>query len=199
MALLRALGADVGALDGEILPPLPIWRVLQHSIWAERYSECAAVMKRIDPVIAEGIEHAGALSARNLQAALHGRTRLFRCIQNWFETFDLIATPTLTRPPLAADHPGSGPITVGGEAAGDIREAWAPFLGLFTMTGHPAISLNCGWTRTRLPIELQLVGRWRADEALLQVAGLLEQAMPDAAWRMPLLRAALSKPGTIRR
>jgi aspartyl-tRNA(Asn)/glutamyl-tRNA(Gln) amidotransferase subunit A len=58
-------------------------------------------------------------------------------------------------------------------------------LGLFTMTGHPAISLNCGWTGDGLPIGLQLVGRWHHDYSLLEVARLLQDRMSSAAWRMP--------------
>jgi aspartyl-tRNA(Asn)/glutamyl-tRNA(Gln) amidotransferase subunit A len=182
---MHGLGAQVGPLDGDIEAPLPIWQVLQHCIWAERYADRPEIMKDIDPVIAAGIEHARALSARNLQAAFHARTRLFRRVQAWFDEVDVIATPTLARPPLRAEHPGSGDITIDGAPAGDIRRAWAPFLGLFTMTGHPAISLNCGWTAAGLPVGLQLVGRWGSDEALLRLARRLEDAMPDAAWRMP--------------
>ncbi len=188
MRRLQGLGADVSTLEGEIERPLPIWQILQHSIWAERYGDRPEIMKRIDPVIAAGIEHARTLSAQNLQAGFHGRTRLFRHVQSWFESLDFIATPTLTRPPLPAAHSGRGPIEVDGKPAGDIREAWAPSLGLFTMTGHPAVSLNCGWTEQGLPVGLQLVGRWHEDDKLLRLTGLLEQAMPEAAWRMPAPR-----------
>ncbi len=188
MRRLQRLGADVCTLEGEIERPLPIWQILQHSIWAERYGDRPEIMKRIDPVIATGIEHARMLSAQKLQAGFHGRTRLFRHVQRWFEALDFIATPTLTRPPLPAAHSGRGPIEVDGKTAGDIREAWAPLLGLFTMTGHPAVSLNCGWTEQGLPIGLQLVGRWHEDDKLLRLTSLLERAMPEAAWRMPAPR-----------
>lgn len=187
LSVFEDLGATVEVVAGEIEPPLPIWQVLQHVIWAERYAHRPPDLPQIDPVIATGIAHAETLSARNLQAALHGRTRLFRRIQSWFDRFDILATPTLTCPPLPAAHPGSGDIEIDGRPAGDIRAAWAPTLGLFTMSGHPALSLNCGWTDGGLPIGLQLVGRWHEDWSLLRAACLLQNSMPRAAWRMPPL------------
>ncbi len=186
---LEALGATVEVVAGEIERPLPIWQVLQHVNWSERYASRDPSLPPIDPVIANGIAHAETLSARDMQAALNGKTRLFRQVQSWFGRFDVVVTPTLTRGPLDAAHPGSGGIEVDGVAAGDIRAAWAPMLGLFTMTGHPAISLNCGWTEDGLPIGLQLVGRWHHDCQLLDVAHLLQNHMPHAAWRMPPISA----------
>ncbi len=188
----EALGAFVGPINGEIESPLEIWRTLQDAVWAERYADNPAVMKGVDPVISEGIRRAESLSARALQAAQHGRTRLFRCVQQWFAAWDIVATPALTRPPLPAEHPGSGPIEVAGRPAGDIREAWAPHLGLITMTGHPALSLNCGWTPDTLPIGLHLVGRWHEDNSLLRAARALENALPDAASTLIPVRAGHS-------
>jgi aspartyl-tRNA(Asn)/glutamyl-tRNA(Gln) amidotransferase subunit A len=54
----------------------------------------------------------------------------------------------------------------------------------FNMTGHPAISLTCGFDRDGLPIGLQLVGRFRADAELLRVAALFETAT-DLLGRWP--------------
>jgi Asp-tRNA(Asn)/Glu-tRNA(Gln) amidotransferase A subunit family amidase len=47
-------------------------------------------------------------------------------------------------------------------------------LGLFTMTGHPAISINAGWTDDGLPVGMQLVGRWYEDRSLLRLARRLQ-------------------------
>ncbi|MCO5093149.1 amidase [Bosea sp. (in: a-proteobacteria)] len=174
LGAVAALGAQLIPIDGAVEPPLPIWRVLQHSIWAERYADNAAVMAHIDRVIADGIADAGSLTARHLQGAMHGRTRLFRQVQGWFRDCDLILSPTLARGPLAAGHPGYGPIDIDGREAGDIREAWAPLLGLFTMTGHPALSINIGWTPAGLPIGLHLVGRWHEDARVLAAGAAIE-------------------------
>ncbi|MFA5490693.1 MAG: amidase [Candidimonas sp.] len=182
--VMEHLGAVVAPLRGEIEAPLPTWRVLQHAIWAQRYG-ASPPTAQTDPVIMAGIEHARALSASDLQAAMHGRTRLFRQAQAWFDEIDVVLSPTLTRDPIAADHPGHGTIETADGSHADIRSHWAPLLGLFTMTGHPSVSFNCGWTRSGLPIGAHLASRWHSDEALLGIVAAVEQAMPEAAWRMP--------------
>jgi len=52
------------------------------------------------------------------------------------------------------------------------------------MTGHPAISLPCGFGRDGLPIGIQLVGRFRADAELLRISALFE-AVCDLLGRWP--------------
>jgi aspartyl-tRNA(Asn)/glutamyl-tRNA(Gln) amidotransferase subunit A len=57
---------------------------------------------------------------------------------------------------------------------------------LFNMTGHPAVSVPCGFGQDGMPIGLHLVGRFRADADLLRVAALFEQAS-DLLGRRPAL------------
>jgi len=45
-----------------------------------------------------------------------------------------------------------------------------------SLTGHPAISVPCGFTETGLPVGIQIVGRYRQERALLQLAHAFEQA-----------------------
>lgn len=45
-----------------------------------------------------------------------------------------------------------------------------------TMTGHPAISVPCGFTEQGLPVGLQIVGRYRDEWGVLQLAHAFEQA-----------------------
>ena len=68
---------------------------------------------------------------------------------------------------------------IAGRDAGTIRGAWYPYTFPFNLTGQPALSLPCGWTRERLPIGLQLVGRWHDDAFLLDVGEKLEAAFAE--------------------
>ena len=45
-----------------------------------------------------------------------------------------------------------------------------------TLTGHPAISVPCGFTDQGLPVGLQIVGRHRDEWGVLQLAHAFEQA-----------------------
>ena len=91
----------------------------------------------------------------------------------------------LGRPALAVDHDPYEPITIGGENAGSIRGAWYPYLWPFNLSGHPAVSLPCGWSSDGLPIGLQIVGPWYADRRVLALAEHLERERPCAR-PMPL-------------
>jgi aspartyl-tRNA(Asn)/glutamyl-tRNA(Gln) amidotransferase subunit A len=55
----------------------------------------------------------------------------------------------------------------------------------FNMTGHPAVSLPCGFDRDGLPIGLQLVGQFCGDVELLRVSALFE-ASQDVLGRWPV-------------
>lgn len=45
-----------------------------------------------------------------------------------------------------------------------------------SLTGHPAISVPCGFSDAGLPVGIQIVGRYRQEHALLQLAHAFEQA-----------------------
>jgi aspartyl-tRNA(Asn)/glutamyl-tRNA(Gln) amidotransferase subunit A len=159
----------------------PAWRVLQQSNWAARYfAKLAEVESKIEPGFAEGIRAGGAYTGQQLLAATVKRTEFFRAVQGWFERCDIVATPTMSRPPMEVSHRVDQPITVNGKEAGDMRVAWIPYLNLFNLTGHPALSIPAGFTKAGLPVGLQLVGRWHADHELLEVARALERARPWA-------------------
>jgi aspartyl-tRNA(Asn)/glutamyl-tRNA(Gln) amidotransferase subunit A len=51
------------------------------------------------------------------------------------------------------------------------------FTGLFNVTGHPAMTINAGFTRNKLPVGLQLVGRRFDDKRLIETAAKLEKLL----------------------
>ena len=79
---------------------------------------------------------------------------------------------------MQADHAALEPITIGGQNAGDMRQSWVSYLNVFDLTGHPAISVPCGWTDEGLPVGLQIVGPWYQDAAVLRAAAAFERARP---------------------
>jgi len=61
--------------------------------------------------------------------------------------------------------------------------AFAPFAGLFNVTGQPAITVPAGLAADGLPATVQLVGAPLGEDTLLQVARELERARPWADLR----------------
>ena len=182
LGALAAQGAQVRTVGDHFENAEPAWRVLQHSNWAARFHDkLAEVEPKIEAAFAAGIRAGGGYRGQELLAATVKRTEFFRAVQGWFERCDLVATPTMSRPPLDVTHGVDQPIVINGRDAGDMRVAWIPYLNLFTLTGHPAISIPAGFTRSGLPVGLQLVGRWHAEEDLFSAARVLESARPWAA------------------
>ena len=58
----------------------------------------------------------------------------------------------------------------------EVLEAVRPE-SVITVTGLPALSVPCGFTRAGLPVGLQIVGGPRCDFEVLQVAHAFEQAI----------------------
>jgi len=94
----------------------------------------------------------------------------------FFEKYDLLLTPTIACAPfkVGLDTPGA----IAGRAVSFY--GWIPFTPAFNLTGQPAASVPCGFTKDGLPIGLQIVGRRFADTLVLRASAAFERARP---WR----------------
>jgi amidase len=104
-----------------------------------------------------------------------------RRVLEWWESFDLLLTPTLAEPPPRLGELAS---TREQPLAGGLRAASiVPFTPPFNTTGQPAISLPLFWPERGLPIGVQIVAAPDRDDLLLAVAAQLEEARPWAERR----------------
>ena len=183
-AALEELGAIVEPVDEAFENTEPHWLVITHSIWASRFramiAEHGAIM---DPTLLVQTAMGDAHSAVALQDAARARTALFRQVQGWFTRFDAVLMPTLSRAAVPIDQDALGQLEIGGRPVGSLRGAWYPYTHPFNMTGHPAVTLPSGFDADGLPLAVQLVGPWHADDRLLRLAAALEQARPWAQHR----------------
>jgi len=60
---------------------------------------------------------------------------------------------------------------------------WMKSCFYITVTTHPAISVPCGFSRSGLPVGLQMVGRFRDDVNLLRYALAYEQTIDMTQFR----------------
>jgi aspartyl-tRNA(Asn)/glutamyl-tRNA(Gln) amidotransferase subunit A len=182
---LASLGAELEEFSGEGYDVEPIWRAINHTVWRSRFSKLVAEHRdALSEAFVKQIALATNVSGVDYQEAMFARTALFRRVQSLLARGHLLAMPTITRTALPIDQDLFGTIEIDGQKFDSVRPHWFPWTMPFNMTGHPAISLPCGFGRDGLPIGLQLVGRFRADAELLRVSALFE-ASHDLLSRRP--------------
>lgn len=186
LAGLAGLGADITELTAPFENPERIWftvngayRMAQFGHHLERHRDimCPTFVRQMDRI--------SGCSAAELYDAVFQRTRLFRQVQSWFETCDIVAMPTLSRAAVPIDQDFFGPIDIDGEPVPNIRAAWYPYTMPFNLTGNPTVSLPAGFDTAGMPLAIQLVAPAGADAALLRVAAAFERARPWAGRRPP--------------
>jgi Asp-tRNA(Asn)/Glu-tRNA(Gln) amidotransferase A subunit family amidase len=78
----------------------------------------------------------------------------------------------------------SGPKEINGQPLPTYID-WAMLTYAFTVVGLPAISVPAGFTRSGLPVGLQIAGRWHDEAGVLRAAAAFEGAQPWADRRPP--------------
>jgi aspartyl-tRNA(Asn)/glutamyl-tRNA(Gln) amidotransferase subunit A len=193
LAALAEFGAVVEPVNDDFASTEPIWLILTQSFWNARFRRYVAEFgPRMSETLLRQMDNGAGHSAVALQEAMFERTRVFREIQGWFDRYDIVATPTLSRTALAIDHDFFTAIEIDGVTADTVRKAWYPYTLPFNLSGNPAVTLPCGFGADGLPIGLQLVGPHLGDARLLRAAALFETARPWAGERpqVPGLRGS---------
>ena len=174
---LEALGAELEEMPGDGFDVEPIWRAINHTVWRTRFEKLAAEHgDELSETFLRQLALARKVSGVDYQQAMFDRTTLFRRVQSLLQRADLLAMPTITRTALPIEQDLFGTIEIDGEVFDDVRPNWFPWTMPFNMTGHPAVSMPCGFGADGLPIGLQLVGQFRGDAELLRVSALFEAA-----------------------
>jgi aspartyl-tRNA(Asn)/glutamyl-tRNA(Gln) amidotransferase subunit A len=178
---LKDAGAELVELTAELPDMEPVWRVINHTTWRARFSDM--ILRdgnRMTPSLVRQVAMAEEWSGADYQRAMFQRADLFRMVQKWFDGADYLVTPTLSRTALPIDQDLFEPIVIDGVEAGELRRNWFPYTMPFNITGHPAITVNCGFGGDGLPIGLQIVGRFRDEGSILRAAAIYEAS---ESWR----------------
>ena len=107
------------------------------------------------------------------QLAVYGRR-----VASWWESRDLLITPTMAAPTPELATDGFVP---------DADKPTMEFTVPFNVTGQPAISLPLGRTEDGLPIGVHLVAAMGREDLLLSIASQLEEAAPWVTMPLPVL------------
>jgi amidase len=127
------------------------------------------------------VEQGLQLTTRDIARSELLRSALWQRVETFMKTRDLLVLPTVAVPPFPVEQPY--PTEINGTPL-DTYFHWFFLTYGITLTGLPAISVPCGFTRSGLPVGLQIVGRRRQEVAVLRAAAAFEAALPWAS-RIP--------------
>jgi len=112
------------------------------------------------------------ITASEYLTVQRARYRIREALRAAFETVDLLANPTTSRvaPLISLGPRGNGDQTY------RLGYTHSSLLRFPSLLGLPGCSIPCGANAEGLPIGMQLVGRWFADQRVLNVAFAYQQA-----------------------
>ena len=128
------------------------------------------------PPALHSLNHAATVSGAQLSSAIAHVDRLGRQMEDFFESYDLLLSPTMATPALEI---GTRPSVIGGKEV-DPQWGFLPFTYPINMTGQTASSVPCGFSSGGLPIGLHIVGPRRSEAKVLQASAAFERARPWA-------------------
>ena len=122
--------------------------------------------------------------ARNVKGSEYSRALLAIQVMRaqmarLMEKFDLLLTPTMA---VTAFLVGQRPREIGGRPV-DPFWGFLPFTFPINMTGQPAASIPCGFSKEGLPVGLHLIGRFKDEMTVIRASAAFEGARPWASKR----------------
>jgi amidase len=139
---------------------------------------------QIGPNVTWNIERGLELSVADLGRATLWQAALAERVSAFFDSYEVLACPVTQVVPF--DVTVDWVHDIDGQPQNTYLD-WMASAYLISVTGLPAISVPAGFTPDGLPVGLQLVGRRRADWALLGVAHAVEAATGHGRRVPPLL------------
>lgn len=132
----------------------------------------------LPPELIEWYEIVDKMTLHDLIRDQQMRTEVYDAIQDVFEDYDLLLTPTLACHPVKNENDGNtkGPVLINGEEVEPLI-GWC--LTYFTnFTGHPSASIPAGLSKENLPVGLQIIGKRNADVDVLAASAAYESVNP---------------------
>ncbi len=183
---LEALGCIVEEAEPDFAADADrAFDVLRALSLAERYGELLQTHRgELKDTAVWNIERGFALTAADVIDGDKARTRAYDAMRAFLDRYEFLVAPVNQVAPFPVDQPYVTEIN--GQAMSNYVE-WMRSCTRITSTSHPAASVPCGFTPEGLPVGLQIVGRYRAEWSVLQLAHAFEQVNPASRRQPPLM------------
>ena len=119
------------------------------------------------------VEQGMRLTSEQIARATALRSQLYQRMRAFLEKYDFLVCPVNQLPPYPVET--EWPREIAGVKMTNYLD-WMKSCYFITITSHPAISVPAGFTPEGLPVGIQIVGRYRDDFGVLQLAHAFEQA-----------------------
>jgi amidase len=113
------------------------------------------------------------LTGPQIGQAERQRTELYHRVRVFMQQYEFLICPVNQVPPFDIETRFIAEIN--GEKMGTYID-WMKSCYFITVTGHPAISVPCGFTAEGLPVGVQIVGRHQDELGVLQLAYAFQEA-----------------------
>jgi amidase len=170
-----AIGATVDAASPDPAGAREAFQIFRgHNMAATQAANYRDKKHLLKEEVIWNIEYGLSLKAEELRRGSILQGQLFQRFAQFFAEWDLICTPAAQAPPFPVEKRYMDEIN-GHKMPSYID--WVLIASIPTMTGCPAVSVPCGFTKSGLPVGLQIVAPPRGEAALLQAAKLFEDAI----------------------
>ena len=177
---LKNAGCEIDNADIVLNEPFGPFRTLFSAMAYTAYSQLLEnYPDQLTDYAANCIENGASVTGADYAAALGYVDQIKSIFNSAFEKFDVIITPTLAVEAFDA----LGPLETVNEVNGREVDPWwgyFPFTFPINLAGLPASSVPVGFSKNKLPIGLQIIGRPRDEKTVLSVSAALEQISPWA-------------------
>ena len=178
VAAFRSLGALVEAACPDLSDVPEIVRLTRGFLMVARHADKLPQWRAVlQEGLVENTEQGLRLTPREIAEGELLRTRQWVRVAEFLDSRDLLITPTMAVPAFPLEHPHV--IEINGRPVGKAM-ARSFLTYAFSVLGLPAISIPCGFTKSGLPVGLQIVGKRRGEAAVLRAAAAFEAARPWA-------------------
>jgi amidase len=185
-SIFESLGCIVEDAHPDLAGADEVFQVLRALGFVQRYG--ALLEKRraeIKDTVVWNIEQGMKLDGPRIARAMALRSDIYRRMREFMERYEFLCLPVNQVPPFPASQPYVD--TINGVKLATYID-WMKTAYYVTVTSHPAISVPAGFTGDEppLPVGLQIVGRYRDDFGVLQMAHAFEQETQVGRRRPPV-------------
>ena len=144
-----------------------LWQDVEKGMWPERRDE-------FDSFVRYGLASSEDLTVARFARFQKYRVQLEREVAELFEDVDVVLSPATAVPAFGAEGPM--PTEINGQSV--FPAMVVPFTMVGNLCWNPAVSVPAGVTSDDLPVGVQVMCRRHADDVVLRLARILEQARP---------------------